>query len=113
MQKHKEILAPKFETVMRKLNENLADTEIADWTNPNGGYFVSVNVYKGTAKRVVELCKEAGVVLTGAGATFPEGKDVDGKNIRIAPSFPSVEELSLAMDIFCVCVKLACLEVLV
>lgn len=113
MQKHKKILAPKFETVIKKLNENLADTEIADWTNPNGGYFVSVNVYKGTAKRVVELCKEAGVVLTGAGATFPEGKDVDEKNIRIAPSFPSVEELSLAMDIFCVCVKLACLEVLV
>ncbi|MCH5303667.1 MAG: aminotransferase [Ruminococcus sp.] len=113
MQKHKEILAPKFKTVADKLNEDLTDAGIAEWTNPNGGYFVSVNVYKGTAKRVVELCKEAGVVLTGAGATYPEGNDPNEENIRIAPSFPTVEELSLAMDIFCVCTKLACLEVLV
>lgn len=110
MQKHKALLAPKFKTVSEKLNSQLLDCGIASWTNPNGGYFVSVNVYKGTAKRVVELCNEAGVVLTGAGATFPNGNDPDDSNIRIAPSFPSVEELSLAMDIFCVCAKIAALE---
>jgi DNA-binding transcriptional MocR family regulator len=110
MEKHKAILAPKFKTVLDKLNAQLGDTEIAEWTNPNGGYFVSVNVYNGTAKRVVELCKEAGVVLTDAGATYPYGNDPDDKNIRIAPSFPSVDELAQAMDIFCVCVKLAALE---
>lgn len=112
MEKHKDILAPKFKTVIDSLENELKDTGIAEWTNPNGGYFVSVNVYKGTAKRVVELCKEAGVVLTGAGATFPNGFDPDDTNIRIAPSFPSVNELKSAMDIFCVCVKLAALEVL-
>lgn len=113
MKKHKAILAPKFRTVLDKLNSNFSDNNIASWTNPNGGYFVSVDVYKGTAKRVVELCKQAGVVLTGAGATYPEGFDAEDKNIRIAPSFPSVEELSLAMDIFCACVKLAAIEKLV
>ncbi len=112
MEKHKAILAPKFKTVLDKLSTELADANIAEWTNPNGGYFVSVNVYKGTAKRVVELCKEAGVVLTGAGATFPNCDDPENRNIRIAPSFPGVDELSLAMDIFCVCAKLAALEVL-
>ena len=110
MQKHKELLAPKFSTVIDKLNANFKDNNIAEWTNPNGGYFVSVDVYPGTAKKVVELCKEAGVVLTGAGATFPNSNDPEDKNIRIAPSFPSVEELSLAMDIFCVCVKLAAID---
>lgn len=113
MQKHKALLAPKFKTVIDKLNSQLLDTEIAQWTNPNGGYFVSINVYKGTAKRVVELCKEAGMVLTGAGATYPGGVDPEDKNIRIAPSFPSVDELSTAMDIFCVCVKIAALEKLI
>ncbi len=112
MEKHKAILAPKFKTVLDKLEAELSDADIADWTNPNGGYFVSVNVYKGTAKRVVQLCKEAGVVLTGAGATFPYSHDPEDRNIRIAPSFPGVDELSLAMDIFCVCAKLAALEVL-
>ena len=113
MEKHKNILAPKFETVVSKLNSELGDTGIAQWTNPNGGYFVSVNVYNGTAKRVVELCNEAGVTLTGAGATYPNGNDPDDSNIRIAPSFPGVDELSAAMDIFCVCAKLAALEKLV
>ncbi|MBQ7504202.1 MAG: aminotransferase class I/II-fold pyridoxal phosphate-dependent enzyme [Ruminococcus sp.] len=110
MQKHKELLSPKFSTVIDKLNSNFKDNGIAEWTNPNGGYFVSVDVYPGTAKKVVELCKNAGVVLTGAGATFPNSMDPEDKNIRIAPSFPSVEELSLAMDIFCVCVKLAAID---
>ncbi len=113
MQKHKKLLAPKFDTVISKLNSELKSSEIASWTNPNGGYFVSVNVYKGTAKRVVELCKQAGVVLTGAGATYPYGNDPDDSNIRIAPSFPSVDELAQAMDIFCVCAKLAALEVII
>lgn len=113
MQKHKALLAPKFKVVIEKLNSELKDAEIAEWTNPNGGYFVSVNVLNGTAKRVVELCKEAGVVLTDAGATYPYGNDPDDSNIRIAPSFPSVDELSQAMDIFCVCAKLAALEKLI
>ena len=113
MQKHKALLAPKFNVVIEKLNSELKDAEIAEWTNPNGGYFVSVNVLNGTAKRVVELCKEAGVVLTDAGATYPYGNDPDDSNIRIAPSFPSVDELSQAMDIFCVCAKLAALEKLI
>ncbi len=110
MKKHKNLLAPKFKVVIDSLNNELKDAEIADWTNPNGGYFVSVNVYKGTAKRVVELCKEAGVVLTGAGATYPYGNDPDDSNIRVAPSFPTVSELETAMDIFCVCAKLAAIE---
>lgn len=113
MKKHKELLAPKFRIVKEKLNSSFEDNSIAKWSDPNGGYFVSVDVYPGTAARVVELCKDAGVVLTGAGATFPYSKDPEDKNIRIAPSFPSVDELSLAMDIFCVCVKLAALEKLV
>ncbi len=112
MEKHKKLLAPKFKTVIDSLDNELKDAGIASWTNPNGGYFVSVDVYNGTADRVVELCKNAGVVLTGAGATFPYGNDPQNKNIRIAPSFPTVEELQSAMDIFCVCAKLAALEVL-
>ena len=84
--------------------------EIGKWTKPNGGYFVSIDVLDGTAKRVVQLCKEAGVVLTGAGATYPYGKDPRDTNIRIAPTFPSIDELQKAMDIFCICVKLAACE---
>lgn len=110
MQKHKKILKPKFEMVLTKLEEQVKDTGIASWTNPNGGYFVSVNVLPGTAKRVVALCKEAGVTLTGAGATYPNGNDPQDSNIRIAPSYPSVEELRDAMDIFCVCAKIAAIE---
>ncbi len=110
MQKHKAILKPKFEIVLNALNSELKDTGIASWTNPNGGYFVSVNVLNGTAKRVVELCKNAGVVLTGAGATYPLGNDPDDSNIRIAPTFPPNDELSTAMDVFCICAKLAACE---
>ena len=83
------------------------ESGVATWTKPNGGYFVSVDVYEGTASEVVALCKEAGVVLTGAGATYPYGKDPKDSNIRVAPSFPPVSELSLAMDVFCICAKLA------
>lgn len=110
MEKHKNILKPRFDTVLSKLEEKLNDTGFASWTNPNGGYFVSVDVLEGTAKRVVALCKEAGVVLTGAGATYPYGKDPKDSNIRIAPTFPPVSELETAMDIFCVCAKLAAAE---
>ena len=110
MKKHQAILAPKFETVINALETQLKDTNTANWTNPNGGYFISVNVLNGTAKRVVELCKEAGVILTDAGATYPYGNDPDDSNIRIAPSFPTVGELESAMDVFCVCAKIAALE---
>ncbi len=110
MQKHKEILAPRFEAVISKLNDELSATGVASYIVPNGGYFVSVDVLNGCAKRVVALCKEAGVVLTGAGATFPYGKDENDSNIRIAPTFPEVEELDLAMELFCLCVKLSACE---
>lgn len=109
MQKHKALLQPRFEVVLSYLKE-LEELEIAKYTKPNGGYFVSVDVPKNCAKRVVELCKNAGVVLTGAGATFPYGKDPYDKNIRIAPTYPPVEELRSAMELFCLCVKLAALE---
>lgn len=113
MQKHKDILKPRFDIVIDKLNQQVKDTGIAKWTNPNGGYFVSVDVLNGTANRVVKLCKEAGVVLTGAGATYPYGKDPNDSNIRVAPTFPSCDELSVAMDVFCVCAKLAAIEKLI
>ncbi len=110
MKRHGEILAPKFAAVLTALETEIAPLEIARWTSPKGGYFVSLNAMPGTAKRVVALMKEAGVVMTGAGATFPYGKDPQDSNIRIAPSLPPVEELKQAMEIFCVCLKLAALE---
>lgn len=110
MQKHKEILKPKFDIVINALNSQLKETGVASWSNPNGGYFISVDVLNGTAKRVVTLCKEAGVVLTDAGATYPLGIDPDDSNIRIAPTFPPNDELETAMDVFCICVKLAACE---
>lgn len=110
MQKHKAILRPKFDIVLNALDSKLKPVGIGEWTNPNGGYFVSIDVLSGTAKRVVQLCQEAGVVLTGAGATYPYGKDPDDKNIRIAPTFPPNDELKTAMDVFCICTKLAACE---
>ena len=110
MKKHKAVLQPKFEIVLCALEKELAPTATASWTKPNGGYFVSVDVLGGTAKRVVQLCKEAGVVLTGAGATYPCGNDPEDSNIRIAPSFPPNEELEQAMEVFCICAKLAACE---
>lgn len=110
MQKHKAILKPKFEIVLKHLESELKPTGIGEWTNPNGGYFVSIDVLGGTAKRVVELCKQAGVVMTGAGATYPLGKDPEDKNIRIAPTFPPNSELETAMEVFCICTKLAACE---
>jgi len=110
MKKHAEIMLPKFKCVLRWLDNEIEPLGIASWQRPKGGYFVSVNTAPGLAKRTLALCKEAGVVMTGAGATFPYGKDPQDSNIRIAPSLPPVEELELAMDVFCTCLKLAALE---
>ncbi len=110
MRGHREILAPKFRIVRESLERELGDLGIAKWSDPNGGYFVNLDVMNGCAKRVVSLCREAGVVLTDAGATFPYGADPNDSNIRIAPSFPPEEELSQAMHLLCICVKLAASE---
>ena len=107
---HAEILKPKFDAVLSAFEKNLAGKGIAEWTNPNGGYFISLDVYEGCAKRTVALCKEAGVTLTGAGATYPYGKDPEDKNIRIAPTFPSRDELCKAVEILCLCVEIAAIE---
>lgn len=110
MKKHRDVLAPRFNVVVSKLEQHLSEPKVATWLNPKGGYFVSVDVMDGCAKRVVQLCKDAGVVLTGAGATYPYGDDPHDSNIRIAPSFPPVSELELAMDLFCISAKLAAVE---
>ena len=110
MKKHAAILNPKFQCVLRHLDTEIAPLGIASWQRPKGGYFVSVNTKPGLAKRTLALCKEAGVVMTGAGATFPYGRDPQDSNIRIAPSLPPVEELEQAMEVFCCCLKLAALE---
>lgn len=110
MKKHMAIIAPKFEIVCQTLEKEIAPLGIGSWTNPKGGYFVSFNAPNGCAKRIVQLCSEAGVTLTGAGATFPYGVDPDDKNIRIAPTFPPVDELKKAMKLFVICVKLASAE---
>ncbi|MDO4846008.1 MAG: aminotransferase class I/II-fold pyridoxal phosphate-dependent enzyme [Oscillospiraceae bacterium] len=110
MKKHAAILGPKFHCVLEMLDTEIAPLGIAEWQRPTGGYFVSVNTAKGLAKRTLALCREAGVVMTSAGATFPYGVDPDDRNIRIAPSFPPVEELRAAMEVFCVSLRLAALE---
>ncbi len=110
MKKHKAIIAPKFELVCSTLEKEIAPLGIGEWTEPKGGYFVSFNALNGCAKRIVQLCKEAGVTLTGAGATFPYGIDPDDKNIRIAPTYPSIEDLGKALELFVISVKLASAE---
>ncbi len=110
MKKHAAILKPKFAIVLETLEREIAPCGIAEWQKPKGGYFVSVNTMEGIAGRTLALCKEAGVVMTAAGATFPYGKDPRDSNIRIAPSLPPVEELEQAMEVFCVSLKLAALE---
>ncbi len=110
MKKHAEFLRPKIEIVLNKLEENFGGLNICDWTKPKGGYFVSFDSADGQAKKIIEYCKECGLVLTPAGSAYPKKIDEKDSNIRIAPSFPSLNELSLAMDIFCVCVKLVYLE---
>lgn len=110
MAKHAEILRPKFQMVAETLERELSGLGCADWTVPKGGYFMSFNTLPGLAKKVVTMCKEAGVELTGAGATYPYGKDPEDKNIRLAPSMPPVEDLKIAAELFCLCVKLASVE---
>lgn len=110
MKKHAAILKPKFDMVLKHLNQELAGLGIASWTEPKGGYFISLDVLDGCAKRVGELCKEAGVVLTTVGATFPYGKDPNNRNIRIAPTYPPLDELDTAAELLCVCVRLAAAE---
>lgn len=106
MKKMADQLRPKFEAVVSRFEDELTGLEIGTWTKPNGGYFISFNTMEGCAKAVVAMCKEAGVVLTGAGATFPYGVDPMDSNIRIAPSYPSAEEMAMATDLFILCVKL-------
>ncbi len=110
MKKHADLMRPKFQAVLKVLEEELGGLEIGTWTNPNGGYFISFDAMEGCAKKIVAKCKEAGVTLTGAGATYPYGKDPKDSNIRIAPSFPTPEEMEMATDLFVLCVKLISVE---
>ena len=112
MKKHAAILAPKFQTVLQILSRELGNLEIASWSHPKGGYFISLNTAPGLAKRTLTLCRQAGVTMTDAGATFPYGQDPQDSNIRIAPSLPPIGELEQAMTVFCCCLKLAALETL-
>ncbi len=113
MDKHAEIIAPKFNLVLQMLEKEIAPLGIGEWVKAKGGYFISYNTIGSSAKRIGELCKDAGLVLTTVGATYPYGIDPDDKNIRIAPTFPSVEALEKAMEVFCLCAKLAAVEALV
>ena len=106
MKKHAELLRPKFAAVLDALDSEIAGLEIGSWIKPRGGYFISFNSLPGCAKSIVSMCKDLGVIMTGAGATFPYGKDPEDSNIRIAPTFPSVEEMKEAAEVFVLCVKL-------
>ena len=110
MQKHAAIIAPKFRVVLDTLERELREGELATWTKPNGGYFISLNTAACSAARVGELCKALGVVLTSVGATYPYGVDPQDRNIRIAPTYPSVTDLQKASEVLCLCVKLATVE---
>lgn len=110
MKRHAALMSPKFSCVSDMLDQQIKPAGFAKWNRPVGGYFVSLDTMPGTAKRALALCKEAGVEMTNAGATFPYGKDPQDSNIRIAPSLPPVEDLEKAMDVFCTCLKLAALE---
>jgi DNA-binding transcriptional MocR family regulator len=110
MQRHQQLLAPKFALVAEILSDRLGESKIASWTDPKGGYFVSLDVWPGTARRTVALAKDAGIAVTEAGSSFPYRKDPDDKNIRIAPSFPSVADLTAAIDGLATCALLAATE---
>jgi DNA-binding transcriptional MocR family regulator len=110
MKKIAELLRPRFDLVLEVLGREFAGTGVLTWTPPKGGYFVSVNVLPGCAKAVVALAKEAGVVLTGAGATYPYKKDPDDANIRLAPTYPTLAELAQTLELFSLCVKIASLD---
>ena len=113
MDKHAAIIAPKFNLVLQMLEKEIAPLGIGEWVKAKGGYFISYNTIGCSAKRIGELCKGAGLVLSTVGATYPYGVDPEDKNIRIAPTFPSVEDLGKAMEVFCLCAKLAAVEALV
>ncbi len=113
MKKHADSIRPKFQAVLETLEQELGGLEIGSWFNPKGGYFIAFDAMEGCAKTIVAMCKEAGVVMTGAGATFPYGKDPKDSNIRIAPTFPTAEELKQATDLFVLCVKLASVRKLI
>ena len=113
MSRHAEIIAPKFNLVLEMLEKEIAPCGIGEWVNAKGGYFISYNTTVGSAKRIGELCKAAGLVLTTVGATYPYGIDPQDKNIRIAPTYPSLKDLEKAMEIFCLCAKIAALEALI
>ena len=110
MRRHADLIRPKFELVLDTLDRELSGLGVGEWTKPHGGYFVSFDSMEGCAKAIVAKSKEAGVVMTGAGATFPYGKDPKDSNIRIAPTYPSLEELGKAAEVFVLCVKLASVE---
>ena len=110
MKKHAAVIRPKFDAFYEVFDKELADTGIASWTRPKGGYFISFTAMKGCAKDIVKKCKEAGLTLTGAGAAFPYGKDPDDSNIRIAPTFSSLEDIRVAAKLFSVCVRLSAAE---
>ncbi|MHC4873792.1 MAG: aminotransferase class I/II-fold pyridoxal phosphate-dependent enzyme [Planctomycetota bacterium] len=110
MKKHADIIKPKFDAVLKILERELGGKDIAEWTNPNGGYFVSLNVPAGCAKKVVAMAADAGVKLTGAGATFPYKKDPEDSNIRIAPTLPGLDEIKKAMEIVCICIMLVSMD---
>ena len=110
MMKHADIMRPKFEGVLEMLDKELGDAGVASWTRPLGGYFISFDAMEGCAKKIVSMCKDAGIVMTGAGAAYPYGKDPKDSNIRIAPSFPSKDELMQACEIFVICVKIVSIE---
>ncbi|EZH66913.1 aminotransferase [Bacillaceae bacterium JMAK1] len=110
MKKHAAIIKPKFDLVYNTFREQLGNKGIASWSEPKGGYFISLDTPAGTATDIVQMAKEAGVTLTGAGATFPYGKDPEDKNIRIAPTFPTLDELEKALDVLCTCIELKSIE---
>ena len=110
MRLHADILRPKFETVLNVLESELGGLEIGSWMHPRGGYFISFDSLDGCAKAIVAKAKEAGLIMTPAGATFPYGNDPKDSNIRIAPSYPTPEELAIATDIFVLSVKLVSID---
>jgi len=110
MEKHAKIMKPKFEMVLKTLDEELSGTGTGTWNSVKGGYFIALDTMEGCAKRTLELCKNAGVVMTPAGATYPYGNDFKDSTIRIAPSYPSPAELEIAAKLLCLCVKIAAVE---
>jgi DNA-binding transcriptional MocR family regulator len=110
MKKHAAILKPKFDAVLDVLDNELGGSDIASWSRPNGGYFISIDTLQGCASEVIEMAATAGVKLTPAGATFPYGRDPEDRNIRIAPSFPSVQDVNKAMELVAICIQLVSID---